>query len=345
MVYGNGSFLGWTANGSVITSPDGSTWTSSGIGTAALHSYAGYWTGGWASVAYGNGKFVAVRTTNNLPGQTTPGASAVSYDNGLTWVYGYLPTVQFNTSAANFWNAIIYAGNVFVAVGSLYDSVNTSFYGVYAYSPDGVDWTASSNTTVSALFNPISNYLAYGNGILLQLYRQTGSTGATVQKSTNKGASWTTPGGSPPSLFYNSMTYGAGLFVAVGASATNTNTTSYTTTPDGVTWTTRTLPVSLAWQSITYANGFFVAVGQDSAAGATTVAVATSADGINWTSRTVDSASYRGAVAGGKGKFVYASNWGSSTGGVLINLNTAASSFSLPYVRPVPGTQTYIKAT
>ena len=343
MVYGNGSFLGWNAAGDIISSPDGVVWTSSAISTPSpFVPITNNPINGWNSVAYGGGKFVALRLSNNGTG-INGNYSAVSYDNGITWNYGFLPNANPTAGGPTSWNNVIYAGNMFVASGSWFDNNNSYYTGAAAYSTDGIYWTTNYNSADN-LANVTVNNTAYGNGILLNLWRVTNSgTVFGSAKSTNKGIIWAASGSPTPQLYYNSMAYGAGLFVAVGGSSTNTNTTSYSTSPDGTTWTSRSsLPVSLNWKSITYANGYFVAVGQDSSGAAITTGVATSTDGLTWTSRTINSSQYRGSVAGGKGKFIFSAD---ATGGTIINLSVSASSFSLPMPPAMRGTTPYIKAT
>ena len=63
--------------------------------------------GGWISVAYGNGVFVAVSYSSNT--------SVTSTDNGVTWTQHDMPDGD--------WCSVAYGDGVFVAVSS---SSNTS---------------------------------------------------------------------------------------------------------------------------------------------------------------------------------------------------------------------------
>jgi hypothetical protein len=86
------------------------TWTTRGIG---LSEY-------WRSIAYGNGKFVAIAGDFG-------GITSVSTDFGTSWNAGY------NRLDENqIYNKIVFDNGYFVAVGNV---------GHSAYSTDGISWT------------------------------------------------------------------------------------------------------------------------------------------------------------------------------------------------------------
>jgi hypothetical protein len=121
------------------------------------------------------------------------------------------------------------------------------YKGVFAYSADGINWTAGSFGSDSWID------IAYGAGKFVAV----GSTG--VGAYSTDGINWTTT--TLPSGNWYGIAYGAGKFVAVGF----TGVGAYST--DGINWTTTTaLPSSAGyWESVVYGNGRFVAVDNASA--------------------------------------------------------------------------------
>ena len=182
LVYGNNQWVGlpFTAGGSggAVTSPDGITWTGSGRTTPTLGSgtysaiafggttyvivstgnnitaystNAQTWTTGgtlpasttWTSLAYGNGRFVAMAVTGRI---------AYSLDFGVTWIQPPTATGTTNSvlSSSYTWTKIRYGQGLFFALAQ-----GTT---VCATSPDGVDWTVSALTD-----GPVWNGIAFGN--------------------------------------------------------------------------------------------------------------------------------------------------------------------------------------
>lgn len=354
ITYGNGVFMTTSFNyNSIATSPDGVTWATNGIPYTSL-----------GKIAYGKGRFAILGTS------ISPVASAVtsSTDGGVTFQNSnsYKQTELNNSSVATTinWTDIVNTGNLFITMGNYTYAIAqgaTAFYvqrAIFGTSSDGVNYTYNSTTLYTNFYNSSSGLFcgAYGGGNLVYASAtfydgSLGQSNSGMFYSTNSGATWalaTTPPDAATAQITD-IAYGAGLFVAVNAytsGTTNTVTNVYYTSPTGNVWTARTLPASLFWSGITYANGYFIAVG--STAGATTT-VYSSPDGTTWTARTVPTATGgRGRIAGGGGKFVFMDgNVGTTRigSGVLINLNTASANFSLPYIRPIAGTQAFIKAT
>lgn len=252
----------------------------------------------WRSVAYGDGKFVALGY-NSTKAATSP--------DGITWTARTMPT-------SSAWRAVAYGGGQFVAIAYL------SF--VASTSPDGITWTNRSL--------PVSGYwqsLVYGNGTFLSL----SATNAAVAITSPDGITWTQRT-MPVSGIWQAAAYGNGVFVAVCA-----NSSIAATSPDGITWTQQALPVSTAWNSITYGNGKFVAISTSGGIAATstdgitwtqqalpttsywfcvtsaaglfialaqnTSIAASSPDGVTWTQLSLDSSSNWYAVAYGSGNF------------------------------------------
>jgi hypothetical protein len=91
VAYGNGTFVAVGELGTILTSPDGVTWTIRTSGTSAYLS----------GVAYGNGTFVAVGELGTI--LTSP--------DGVTWT--------IRTSGTTYsLNGVAYGNGTFVAVGS-----------------------------------------------------------------------------------------------------------------------------------------------------------------------------------------------------------------------------------
>ncbi len=125
----------------VMTSPDGITWTARSAAAANT----------WTSVAYGNGRYVAVASTGT-------GTRMMSSTDAITW--STVSGISDNT-----WERIIYGGTQFIAVGS--STAET------VASPDGVTWTAYTA--------PSANWqgLAYGNSTIVAV-RNSGTSGRAM---------------------------------------------------------------------------------------------------------------------------------------------------------------------
>lgn len=253
----------------------------------------------WRSIAYGDGKFVA------LAGQN--GRCAYSVD-GVNWTATDLPV------SANF-TGITYSGSKFVSLS------NEENIGVI-YSTDGITWTYKALSLSGVSY---CNDVAYGYGYVAVV---SGESKALVSSN---GTSWSTAT-LPTSDYWISITYGGGKFVVVGntgrASAYSTNRTTWTGSnlpsystwmsvtyggdkfvaigrggavaysKNATSWTAATLPSSsVEWQSITYGGGKFVAVGNGDI-------IAYSDDGISWKTKILPFFAQCDNVVYGDGKFV-----------------------------------------
>lgn len=185
-------------------------------------------TNNWISIAYGNGRFVAVASAGS-------GNRAMYSDDGINWTS--------STVSSSNWLSVTYGGDKFVAVAT--NSI--------MYSTDGISW--SDAAAVSGNWYSVT----YGNGKFVAVAEYSSATGQQVMYSSN-GISWTTASGIPTNQWC-SVTYGNGKFVAVAN--TQSNRVLYST--DGINWTaTASADDSYRWWSITYGNGKFVAVERDS---------------------------------------------------------------------------------
>jgi hypothetical protein len=236
----------WVAVGqgtnTIATSPDGITWTPR---TNSLV--------GGNGVAWNGSMFVAVGSKNN---NINLNDTIATSSDGITWNgRGSIFSTQGNGVA---WN-----GYRWVAVGSGTNTIATS--------PDGINWTASSNG---------NSIFSNGNGVAWNgtLWVAVGDGTNTIAYSSD-GINWTASsnGNSIFSTQGNGVAWNGTLWVAVGE-----GTHTIATSPDGITWTAVSNSTSIfstqgngvAW------NGYrWVAVGN----GSGTNTIATSPDGITWT--------------------------------------------------------------
>ncbi len=265
ITYGNGLFVavGGTdssGNSSIMTSPDGITWTlrsssvgwlesvtfgaglfvavSSGItNNRVLTSPDGItWTSHasasnneWLSVTYGNGLFVAVAISGANRVMTSP--------DGINW------TARLSASETSMWQSVTYGNGLFVAVADLgTDLVMTS--------PNGITWTSRTSAG-----NYYWNSVIYGNGLFVAVGKY--CSGNCVMTSPD-GITWTSRT-SVANNEWESVTYGNGLFVAV---STDGSGNRVMTSQDGIIWATQISAADNLWKSVTYGNGLFVAVAQ-----------------------------------------------------------------------------------
>jgi len=253
--YGNGLFVAVASNtNSMMTSPDGITWTQRSL--PVVGSY--YW------VVYGNGLFVTIGYNSNI---------ILTSPNGINWTQRTAPVT------AN-WNALCYENGLFVAAASISNIILTSPDGitwtqrtapvsadcrVVGYgnglfvtigyisniiltSPDGITWT---QRTAPIIANWKS--LTYGNGLFVTI-----GYNSNIILTSPDGITWTQRT-APVIANWQCVIFAEGLFVAI-ASGINFIITS----PDGITWTQRTAPISLNWISVCYGNNKFIAIANSS---------------------------------------------------------------------------------
>jgi hypothetical protein len=252
----------------------------------------------YKSIAYGNGKFVALRQTNSTVAISTDAinwtthlisgffASEIRFGDGIFVSVGGVLGAQIFTSLDGLnwtsrtpavsasWTNVHYGNGLWVAVaGNSYTS------GAIMTSPDAITWTSRTMPAgVGGLYG-----LTYGNGVWVST---TIATPATVIISYD-GIDWTdlnTGFGSEEVLYSNGVfttgnkystdginwfstnvnisargiTFGNGYFVLVPSTSNNIY---YSTS--GTNWTTTPAASAAAFLDITFGNNTFVAVGQD----------------------------------------------------------------------------------
>ncbi|HMJ65951.1 MAG TPA: hypothetical protein VK615_11425 [Candidatus Binatia bacterium] len=254
-----------------LTSSDGITWTERPTNSR--------W---WKSIAYGNGRFVAVgdHTVDTSP-------------DGITWTHR-APFVYVQFYGVAFGNGI------FVAMGVFNDDRGNFYYSVQR-STDGISWDGAP-APASAVLRGIT----FGNGQFVMV-----GDGGRVFTSTD-GISWTAQGAGTGSTL-NDVAFANGMFVAVGGAGTVLRS------PDGIQWfqpwdsepcnllgcgsafgrvfgvgerscilsstdlQTWTSPVSATYsdlRGITFGQQKYVAVGKEGSG-------VVSGDGLQWTARPV----------------------------------------------------------
>jgi photosystem II stability/assembly factor-like uncharacterized protein len=221
VAHGNNQFVAVGSSGQILTSPDGSTWEITSSGThVELHS-----------VVFGNNRFVAVGDSGTI----------ITSPDGATW------TAKSSGTTVGFCS-IAYGNNKFVAV-SYSDTIDTS--------PDGINWTAkSSGINISQISFP---FVAYGNNKFVAVsYSRRWVNKAVIPfynlLTSVDGSTWTVSSFSTSSGI-SSITNGSNQFVAVGSFG------RIFASPDGSTWTTGSFETNNSFSSVAYGNNKFVAVG------------------------------------------------------------------------------------
>lgn len=214
IAFGNGKYVVGGYDYYVTSSTDGINWeTPKQLATNTNTSFA--------SIAYGNGKFVA---TGNKRSSTST--------DGVNW-----------TSVKGFskcgGNKVIFDGTRFIAVGDAHS----------ALSIDGISWTEYQIGGTYDNFKPI----IYGNG----KYVTINGTGQ-IYTSTN-GENWTKNASSFGNNNWINGTFGNGIFLICGRRTQGGNVYINTlTSTDGENWVQNTTSIYGSFSSITFGNEKFV---------------------------------------------------------------------------------------
>jgi len=292
--YGDGRFVAVGDSGIVATSFDGQTWTQSADGSSDSFS----------SVAYGNGKFVAVngRIWSSPDGyewtaqKVTTNANGVGFGNGIFIAVGPNGTIltakdgtQWATRTSgttNHLTAVTGGDGTFVAVG-----VSTILT-----STNGVIWSDRSASVGQSTLTSI----AWGDGLFVAVGADYTQFPYTVTLTSPDGFNWTSRSNAT-SRGLEAITFGAGIFVAVTGWCPEFCDAGMVTSTDGITW----VPQGPRGSGITYGNGTFVAVGGifNFRFGHRSW-VFSSQDGTNWVQGKISAAQALNAVGYGNGSFV-----------------------------------------
>ncbi len=172
-------FVALAKDGSVSTSSDGLSWTS----TPAIPSGAAVMSGLALGFLPGVSVFVAVGSSGGI---------FTSTDGGTTWT-------QVVSNTPNNLNGVSFVGGIFIVTGA---------NGTLLTSPDGITWTTQTSNTPNALRGAAFGLVA-GQG----LYVAVGDAG-TIVTSSDSGTTWSAVA---PPLAQNlrNVVFGS-RFVAVG---------------------------------------------------------------------------------------------------------------------------------
>ena len=265
VAYGNNVFVAVGGNGTIITSPDGVTWTLRSSGT--INDLYG--------ITYNNNTFIAV-------GQA---GAVVTSSDGIHWIVRTSGTV-------NDLKGITYGNNNFVAVGNSGTILASSngqawttqtsgtTYNLYciAYgngtfvvggennltSPDGLTWTEKSIPSFDGHY--FLHSIIYYNNVFIASADNLAGAGWIINPppgpfylTSSDGSTWTsaTADGIVLNLL-NGRAYGNNVWVYVGGQGI------IRVSPDGVTWTDSDSTIFLrtsGLNKIIYVNSAFIIVG------------------------------------------------------------------------------------
>lgn len=196
------------------SSDGGLTWSSLSVTNSDLYG-----------IAYGAGKFVAIRSYFN---------SLISSDDGLS--FSVIASMPFNGSS---WLSICFGNGVFCVL----PSAGT----VCCTSPDGTTWTAG--TVVSRSWVAVQ----WGGTVFCAIAKNT-----NISATSSDGRTWTEHSTMPSTTAWEDLAWNGSVFVAVGAAGVGA------TSPDGVTWTAITLPGGLGYFEVEALGAFLVATASSS---------------------------------------------------------------------------------
>lgn len=300
-------FLAFGHQGTIVTSLDGSTWTSRMAGQTP--SNLGFFLFS-NPITFASSRYVAAGIGD--PAYFGKDAPLLISNDGITWTAqdsGILFPIGFTGLYA-----VAFGNGTFVTVGDI-----SSGSGVVLSSanPPTTAWVRGTSSTTNALRS-----VTFANGLFVTTGDPFNGAGYIATSTTGTGE-WT-PATSSVTQGLNGVAFGNGTFVAVGGSLNGvpTITTSTTgtgtwtprtppnvnqdlhgvafgpvgsgsgfvtvggggiimTSPTGVTWTVRPSGVVNTLNSVTFTNGQWIAVGQNivGAAGPTILA---SSDGLTW---------------------------------------------------------------
>ncbi len=274
ITYGNGIFVAVGYSGTILTSPDGVTWTPKTSGT----DY------GLQGVAYGNSTFVAVGEFGTI----------ITSPDGATWI-------ARPSGSSSSLRGIAFGAGLFVAVGEK---------ATILISPDGITWTRTTSggsATLRGVAFGNGTFVAGGDGIILTCPDgNLWTPGASEITYTPYGVSF---GNSIFVAVGYASSYGTGYGTVYGNLFTSPNGSEWTpqrAAVNGSPW-----PL-LRLNGIVYANHIFVAVGDHDAVVTSVDGIAWSPRASSGRFGELNSFAYGNlnSVAYGKNSFVAVGNYG-----------------------------------
>jgi len=204
----------------------------------------------WFRVAYGSGKYLAIRV----------GTDEYAYSSdGDEWEVGVLPAIVN-------WRIIVFNDSKFLAIP--YGST------VCATSTNGLDWTEGTITSEGW------SSVAWNGTVFCAVAGVLGET--TSAATSTDGLSWTSRT-LPASKRWMGIAWNGTVFCAVSGYSTESSNVCAVSS-DGITWEAKTLPDTCTWSDICANGTTFCAVGWDYTNAPNTTVVAISTDhGENWT--------------------------------------------------------------
>ncbi|GAB4030467.1 T9SS type A sorting domain-containing protein [Spirosoma jeollabukense] len=291
VTYGNGLYVVVGDNSTILTSPDGNTWTARYVYTPSPVALRGVTYSGNQFVAVGYGGIVLTSPNglNWTMRQTNSGAALedVAYGNGkYVAVGGYPSNAKLTSTDGITWTSqlpgygmdytmydITYGNGQFVAVG---------YYGVILTSPNGSTWTKRDIGILDTMLGVV-----YANNQFI-------TVGTSIRRSTD-GATWQATNAPDGQSNLNSVAYGNGRYVIFGTSNASGSKGQLLTSTDGVTFTRTEFAAYPAPSDVVFGMNLFVSVDYYGN-------ILSSSDGLTWTFRKLGS-SFK-AITYGKGRYV-----------------------------------------
>ena len=140
VTYGNSTFVTVGQSGTILTSTDGTTWTSRTSGTSNSLSGVTYGNGSFVTVGYSISSSSTSTSDNSTPTITTvKSTTTLTSSDGVTW------TLRDSGTSNELRGSITYGNGLFVTVG---------WEGTILTSSDGISWdnrTSGTSNTLSGV--------------------------------------------------------------------------------------------------------------------------------------------------------------------------------------------------